>query len=234
MRTTLWCIYAFFWIGGTIQGGVSTAAPWAAPLFLVLAGALALMENKTAWQSMLLAATLGFVLEIVGVHTGYPFGRYNYTAVLAPSIFGVPLAIAFAWLILIDYVRGMSANIWIGALLMTAIDLVIDPLAAGPLAYWHWLDGGDYFGIPALNFAGWFAASLLILYVTPKQSVRRAYVGWTVIAFFAVLALRKAFYLPGAIGLTLLALPFSRLPGLLQWNPVTPSGTPSRSSPASG
>ena len=213
---TLWGIYGFLWLGGLVSGGVSKAAPWAAPLFLILAGTLALLENRSAWKALVLAAAIGFFFEVIGVHTGYPFGRYRYTPVLAPSVAGVPFAIAFAWLILIDFVRGVSKNIVEGALLMAAVDLVIDPLAAGPLHYWEWAGHGRYFGVPAVNYAGWVLASMLILALAPKQAMRRAYVGWSVVAFFTVLAFEQHLYLPGAIGVVLVLLPLvaSSLPKL--------------------
>lgn len=36
-------------------------------------------------------------IEYWGVTTGFPFGDYRYTGILAPHIGGVPLAIMFAW-----------------------------------------------------------------------------------------------------------------------------------------
>ena len=203
----LWSIYAFFWIGGLVSGGVSKASPWAAPLFLVLAGTLALIENRNAWKALAISALLGFAFELIGVHTGYPFGRYRYTAVLSPAIAGVPVAIAFAWLVLIDFVRGVTKDVLWGALLMAAVDLVIDPLAAGPLHYWQWIDSGFYFGIPAINYVGWVLASILILSFVPKQPIRHAYVGWSVVAFFTVLSFEQGLYIPGLVGVALIISP---------------------------
>ncbi|WP_175266944.1 carotenoid biosynthesis protein [Acidiplasma cupricumulans] len=33
------------------------------------------------------------LIEIIGVNSGYPFGRYYYTSLLGPRIYGVPYAI---------------------------------------------------------------------------------------------------------------------------------------------
>ncbi len=200
LRKVLWALFGFMWIGGVISGGVSPQMPWAAPLFLVVAGALTIYEHRAEWKSLVLAGAIGVAFELVGVHTGLPFGRYAYTNTLAPVVFGVPPAIAFAWLILIDLVRGLTGSAMAGALLMAAIDLVIDPLAAGPLRYWKWFDGGPYYGIPTLNFVGWVVASLVILVVLPKGERRMAWVGWAVVAFFAVMAFEFRLWGPGVIG----------------------------------
>lgn len=106
----------------------------------------------------------------------------------------------------------------IAALWMTAIDLVIDPLAAGTLDYWRWAGGGAYYGIPARNFLGWFTVSLLIfgligvLFRRGRQSnVYACRVGFSIILFFTVIALAHGLILAGVIGMALcllhLALP---------------------------
>jgi putative membrane protein len=210
MRRLLWTVYGFLLFGGLVSGGVSAQYPSAAPLFLAVAGVLAIYEHRRAWKPLLAAALLGFIFELIGMHTGLPFGRYAYTSTLAPSLFGVPPAIGFAWLILIDFVRGLTGSPILGALLMAAIDLVIDPLAAGPLRYWHWFDHGPYFGIPTLNFAGWVLVSAVILALIPQTERRQAYVGWSVVAFFAVLAFGFRLWVPGAIGCAILGLPVLR------------------------
>lgn len=207
MRRLLWIIFGVMWLGGLVARGVSAAHPWMAPLFLLVAAVLAVYEHAAAWQALFMAAVLGIAFELIGVHTGLPFGRYVYTAVLAPSVFGVPLAIGCAWLILLDFVRGLTGSPWQGGLLMAAIDLVIDPVAAGPLRYWTWFNHGPYFGIPSVNFAGWIFASAVILTVMPQTERRPAYVGWSVIAFFTALAFAFGMWLPALIGCVLAGLP---------------------------
>ena len=38
---------------------------------------------------------------------------------------------------------------------MVALDLLIDPLASGPLGYWIWEAKGWFCGVPLVNFFGW-------------------------------------------------------------------------------
>ncbi len=199
-------MYGFLWLGGVATRGVAPNTRWASPLFLIVAGLLALSENPQAWRSLTLAAGLGCGFELLGVHTGLPFGRYAYTPALGPSFYGVPVTMAFAWLILIDFARAVTPSPFFGALVMVGVDFALDPVAAGPLQYWQWLDGGAYFGIPWTNFAGWLVASWAILAVLPQSSRGTGRVGWSVVAFFAALAFAHRLWVPGAVGLAIVLL----------------------------
>src|SRR5690606_9363521 len=112
-----------------------------------------------------------------GVAFGVPYSSYQYTDVLGPRLLGVPLVLTTAWLILLAYVQHWCtalklpamARPFVAAGWMTVIDLVIDPLAAGPLGYWRWDSDGAYFGIPFLNFVGWYVTSLAIFLAVPRS-----------------------------------------------------------------
>jgi putative membrane protein len=53
-------------------------------------------RRAAAAAAVVVAATTA--LERVGTSTGLPFGEYRYTGVLEPTVAGVPLAVALAWL----------------------------------------------------------------------------------------------------------------------------------------
>ena len=181
----LWLIYGSMWLGGALR---VRDPGWASPAFLFTAGAIALLSVPSQWKELLGAAAVGFVAEIIGVKTGYPFGGYIYTGTLAPSLFGVPLAIACAWMVLFAFVRQLTRNIWIAAALLTATDLLIDPLASGVLGFWKWSVPGPYFGVPLSNFAGWFVVSLLMFAINRRvveRSVSQQVLGVSVLLFFA-------------------------------------------------
>jgi putative membrane protein len=104
----------------------------------------------------------------------------------------------------------------LAALWMTAIDLVVDPLAANQLGYWRWAQPGAYYGIPLHNFIGWFVVSFIIfgmfsrrspkfqLEIRTRQKSRAArYVGLSIVLFFTVIALSYGLVLAGIIGLGL-------------------------------
>ena len=120
---------------------------------------------------VILAAWLS---EVVGVHTGLPFGSYTYTEALQPQIAGVPVQVPAAWLMMLPaawavgasliYRRGQASKprSWLNmaafaataGLAFSAWDLFLDPqMVAWQL--WSWETPGHYFGIPLLNFLGW-------------------------------------------------------------------------------
>jgi uncharacterized membrane protein len=115
------------------------------------------------------AGAVGFASELVGVHRGVPYGRYAYSDRLGPRARGVPLLAAAAWAMMarpawiaagwVTRRRGMRVPVAAAAL--TAWDLFLDPRMARE-GYWTWERPGRYEGIPASNFAGWFATSLVL------------------------------------------------------------------------
>lgn len=215
LRYVLMGFFAMLWLGGVASylwlGGPPPGQEWSAPVFLATAGALALLLAPPRDRRVLLAAgVLGFLSEVAGVHTGIPFGGYHYTRTLAPLVFGVPLVLAAAWLVLFAYVRELLVRMGltrvpaavIGAAWMTAIDLVIDPLAAGPLGFWVWTDTGPFFGIPTVNFAGWFAVSFALFLALPAATSRSTglgRLGLAIVLFFTAIALDRPNLLPVAV-----------------------------------
>src|SRR2546421_408656 len=49
------------------------------------------LNLKTASKFFIIAATISFIWEFIGVTTGIPFGQYSYTTSLSPSLLSVPL-----------------------------------------------------------------------------------------------------------------------------------------------
>lgn len=222
------CFYIVMWVGGVgsyfMFGQAPQDAKWAAPVFLFLAASIVLLTTETsALAGLLIASVIGFAAEATGVRYGFVFGAYAYTAELGPQLFGVPLAMACAWMALVAYADQMlpdglpvAARAVLAALWMTAIDLVIDPLAAGELGYWRWAERGAYYGIPASNFAGWFTVSLLIfglvglLFGRGRQSNSLArHIGLSLILFFTLIALAHHFWVIALIGVLLCFVHFA-------------------------
>lgn len=200
----LWAGYALLWCGGVasylLLGGPPAGSGWTAPAFLFICALLTLSLTPAGWRWPLAVAGLaGMAAEYAGLRWGVPFGTYAYTEVLAPSVLGVPVAIGCAWLVLFAYVRQMLAwfevrawlRVIVGAAWMTALDLVIDPLAAGPLGYWTWEEGGRYYGVAGGNFAGWFGVSVLLFLIfgrSPGKNRGVAMAGFSILLFFTLLA----------------------------------------------
>jgi len=120
-----------------------------------------------------------WIFEEIGVATGLVYGSYHYTATLGPWLGSVPVLIPLAWFMLV-YPSYALANLivdgWpvgtpggrghlvrlalVGALVMTAWDLVVDPILSGPtVGAWVWERGGPYYGVPVQNYLGWIVTT---------------------------------------------------------------------------
>jgi putative membrane protein len=185
----LWAAYAVMWVGGVLK---LRDPGWAAPAFLWIAGAIALLSGVKQRRALLSAAAIGFAFEAIGLRTGLPFGAYEYTGRLGFALLGVPVAIACAWMVLFAFVRQYTAKPAIGAALLTATDLLIDPVASQVLGYWRWVTPGVYFGVPLLNFVGWFIAGVTLFLANPGPAARSRslqLLGASILLFFALRAL---------------------------------------------
>ena len=198
-------IYAMLWLGGVFSSAVWGKAPdgaaWAAPVFMYLAALLVLWSAD--WKNrvlLMLVGGYGFAAEVLGESTGFPFGHYDYTSVLGRALFDVPLALISAWILVSAFVAGalmmmgLPRRWWIlaGPLMMVAVDMLLEPVATGPMNAWTWHSTGGYYGVPLTNFAGWFAVSLPIFGLMAGldyNGLRATAPAASVIAFFIALAL---------------------------------------------
>ena len=122
---------------------------------------------------------VGNVSENLGVATGFPFGRYDFGAMMGPRLFHVPVLLGLAY-IGMAYVSWMVARIIVRAaplthrrnslltlplvasFVMVAWDLAMDPVWATVIHAWTWFDGGPWFGVPISNYLGWYGTNLVI------------------------------------------------------------------------
>jgi putative membrane protein len=163
-----------------IAGVVGLNLPNTAPLFKFLTpfnlffSAIVLIyfhqdKNKAFWLFTFTTFLIGFLVEVIGVNTGLIFGKYEYLSTLGIKLFNVPLVIGLNWL-LIGYCVGfithqlfirseVSGGIKaaIAALIMTAFDYVVEPVAIR-LDMWWWF--GEH--PPLSNYIGWFGTAFLI------------------------------------------------------------------------
>ncbi len=131
----------------------------------------------------LIIAVLTWGAEFIGHNTGLPFGHYSYTDSLQPQIAGVPLLIPIAWFMLLPSSWVMAQLIvgernslqkeiqfvLVSALALTVWDLFLDPQMVA-WGFWVWDNPSGYFGIPFINYFGWFlVAGLVTLAVRPKE-----------------------------------------------------------------
>lgn len=180
-----WAIYVFLWAWSVPLLSldiVPVGGEFMASVMLILPGSLCgwwLIEQHSwsgAWASG--AILVGsWLTEHVGVTTGVPFGSYQYNGVLLPEIIHVvPLAIPFAWLlvvpasmeiarIFIGRVSGMILVV-VSATWAVLFDIVIEPAAVYIYRYWTWLESGGLFGIPTSNFLAWWGLAFVLVTIT--------------------------------------------------------------------
>lgn len=135
--------------------------------------------GRAAWWPILLVALGAWGVEHVGATYDVPFGAYDYTTVLGPMLFAtVPVVIVFAWLMVIAAAWQSTitlfpqANWWLrcvgtGVVVML-FDIQIEPVATHINGYWVWHDTGPYYGVPTVNFAGWWLVGFTLATMTDR------------------------------------------------------------------
>jgi putative membrane protein len=119
----------------------------------------------------LIGWTCGFLIEAIGVNTGWPFGNYTYHEVFGLKLFETPLLIGANWIILLigsaslmNTLLGKKVHfviiITLGALAMTILDFIIEPVAI-EYRFWTW----DKSSIPLSNYLSWFGVSFVLLWI---------------------------------------------------------------------
>jgi len=140
----------------------------------------------------------GFLVEALGVATGFPFGNYQYGTILGFKLLQTPILIGVNWLILIlcvsDFVSplkriGKTAIVITASICMVALDFLIE-IVAIKYNWWNWY--GE--PVPVKNYIGWFLVSIAMFLVAFKyrlqipQNLGR-YILLIQLIFFALLAL---------------------------------------------
>jgi putative membrane protein len=166
-------IVLWTWGQTALQRGLSLAVLVQAATVLLILGQAWGLKRTTA--ALVLVAITSFFVEWAGSQTGFPFGKYHYTDVLQPQLQGVPLLIPLAWMMMlppawaiahqISRKSGRSISfVLLAALAFTVWDLFLDPQMVG-WNFWVWEIPGRYFGIPLVNFLGWFLVSAFITWI---------------------------------------------------------------------
>ncbi|MGQ9610432.1 MAG: carotenoid biosynthesis protein [bacterium] len=142
-----------------------------------------LMRMLGVFKTVTISAQILFLtwlIEAIGVYTGFPFGSYQYTNRLQPQILNVPLLIPFAWLMMLPPSWAIAYRItdgnygikfvFISGMAFTAWDLFLDPQMIR-WGLWKWQTSGFYFGIPLSNFFGWFISAVLITVIIRPSKI---------------------------------------------------------------
>ena len=145
---------------------------------------------------------LGAAAEVTGLYTGFPFGQYSYTARWSPVVAlpggnYFPAILPFAWLLMAGAAWAISPGEgWrkaaISGGLAALIDIPMEAVMTGPLAYWRWDPGGPLpGGAPITNTIGWFVvatgAGLLLNRLLPSDPKSSLSARWVLGLFLLLL-----------------------------------------------
>ena len=130
------------------------------------------------------------------MRTTWPFGSYTYDSSLGIQVFGVPLVVPFAWVMMAHPVlvlaRRISKN-WVflvGGIAMMGWDLFLDPQMVAANR-WTWTFDGAHVPfqseIPLSNAFGWLFAGIAItalLHLLLPRDRRKSSAGFAVVDIF--------------------------------------------------
>ena len=146
---------------------------------LLLTTAVLLFFARTVYtRRMILVfiaiALIGFLVELVGVQTGWIFGHYRYTSNFGVCWWGTPPLIGINWLFLSYAWAAVLQNtasapvhrIVYAALGMLAYDLLLEQ-AAPRMQLWYWEKGN----IPFSNYIAWFVLALFFQWLIRRNRI---------------------------------------------------------------
>jgi putative membrane protein len=167
-----WIALIFYGVGLT---GMIIAPDRFIPLSamnLLLMVSLLFLDGLTVLKAVVffLVAALGWGIEWVGVHTGMPFGIYQYGNGLGWKLDDIPLIIGGNWVLMswvsVESVRWAFPKwtkwnwAWASALIMVIMDVLMEPVAP-TLDYWmfqlNW--------VPIQNYLAWGWLGLIFSFV---------------------------------------------------------------------
>ncbi len=148
----------------------------------------AVLTRGGPWAARLVLVVIvgAYAVELVGVHSGVPFGDYSYAHRLGPLLGGVPVLVPLAWLMMaypcllmarllagrIAESRSVTGALAVGCLAggaLAAWDVFLDPqmVAAG---HWTWAHPSPGLPgvaqVPLTNLAGWLVAAIVLMTLT--------------------------------------------------------------------
>ena len=233
--TKLFQFFIFWYICGFILVGfdiLPSWLEWSNSVFIITSGLLAVLYFMKMYDPLVgIVLSAGifvttFIVEYFGSSTSFLFGDYYYTDQFAPNVMNVPIAIGFAWVMVIATglalirllaITNAIVRALLGGLAALAMDLVLDPVAYLVKGYWIWEEAGLYYDIPWTNFFGWFIIAFCIHFLLSfvrqqqrfssfDQKMLVIYIG--IIVMFAWIALLATLWLATIIGLLSAAFVF--------------------------
>lgn len=180
-----WLLIGLYLISTIVFGGQMDHST--GQLFL-LGSILVLMHapKRYGWKGTFIfiatAYIVSTILEDMSIRTGFPFGNYHYTLGglhidQVPVLVG-PVYIAVGYMswtigsIILDHADkhldkkfNLISLPAVSAFIMCQFDLVQDPLTSTFDGIWIWENAGGIFGVPLVNFLGWYLTCYLFMQI---------------------------------------------------------------------
>jgi len=150
--------------------GVSVYLYVLVALLLLISAVMEMFVKEGPHGVLLLTYGLavGYLFELVGLKTGFPFGKYLYC-----GVFSLPGGV-FAFSPLLWFLACYSSyristvfkgypRIIYSVLLPVALGLIMDPVISTLLGVRTWMVMGLHFGVPMSSYMGWLLVSSIIV-----------------------------------------------------------------------
>lgn len=129
-------------------------------------------KSRRFFLVMVCIMLAGFLIEIIGVNTGWPFGNYWYGDPLGPKLLGTPFMIGVNWFLLTycgamifrKVTKSPLVNAFLAGVSITAFDVILEPVAI-QLNFWNW----EANSVPLQNYITWLVCITLFSYFLYKM-----------------------------------------------------------------
>jgi len=132
---------------------------------------------KQALLCIVVMSTFALVLENLAVVTGFPYGKFEYGALIGKTLGFVPWTVGFGWTPILFGAysltqrlfpqRSILLKVLSSAVLMMLFDITLDPGSVA-LGFWTWQHPGNFYQVPWSNFIGWLVSSFFGTFLFSK------------------------------------------------------------------
>ncbi len=154
-------------------------------------------RSNRFYISMIFIMIAGFIIEIIGVNTGFPFGEYSYGSAFGPQLLGTPFMIGVNWFIMAycgamlfrNFTKSPIFNAICAGIAITLVDIVLEPVAI-TFDFWNWTNPT----VPIQNYFTWaicislFSLLLYGLRLKYKNPLANWVLGVQILFFVCLLA----------------------------------------------
>jgi len=165
-------------------------------LFFTIGQSIFELGLKNAMGFLLITSVIGYLAEVFGTSSGFPFGRYFYTDFLGEKVLGVPIVVPLVWFVIsylsFSIARTAFQNLGESKVARTPIilklallsafgavawDFMVDPMFSS-YGYWVWMNQflplPEMDGFPLSNFLRCYVLVTVMVYISSKVLFRQS------------------------------------------------------------